>query len=185
MGRRLGPWFVAGTVSVAALFALFSAPRIAAPLGRGSIVPDFELASIGGDTVSMADLRGEVVLINFWATWCKPCEDEMPAMERLYRVLGPRGFEILAISVDESAEPVVEFSQRLGLSFPILIDEDRRVTNEYQTFRYPESFLVDREGKIVERYIGPKEWDAAVYVERIGRLLQSPRGDGPGSPPNG
>lgn len=101
----------------------------------------------------------------------------MPAMERLYRALQSEGFQLLAISVDDSAEPVIEFSQRLGLSFPILLDEDRRVTTDYQTFRYPESFLVDREGRVVERYIGPKDWDAAVYVERIRRLLQSDDAD--------
>ena len=177
MGRWIGPWFVAGTVVVAALFALFSAPRVSPPLGRGSLAPDFELTSLDGDTLSMAAQRGEVVLINFWATWCKPCEDEMPAMERLYRALQSEGFQLLAISVDDSAEPVIEFSQRLGLSFPILLDEDRRVTTDYQTFRYPESFLVDREGRVVERYIGPKDWDAAVYVERIRRLLQSDDAD--------
>jgi peroxiredoxin len=173
MSRGLGPWFVAGTVVVAALFALFSAPSVEPPLGRGSRAPDFELVSLGGDRVSMKTLRGDVVLINFWATWCKPCEDEMPAMERLYRALRSEGFQLLAISVDESVEPVIEFSQRLGLSFPILMDEERRATTGYQTFRYPESFLVDRDGKILERYIGPKDWDSPVYVERIRRVLRA------------
>ncbi|HEY5658261.1 MAG TPA: TlpA disulfide reductase family protein [Myxococcota bacterium] len=173
MVGRLGPWVVAAAVAVAALFALFASPRVPAPLGRGSSAPDFELPRISeGAPISLAALRGEVILVNFWATWCKPCEDEMPAMQRLYGALHEQGFQLLAISVDDDREPVVEFSERLGLSFPILFDADKRVAQAYQTYRFPESFLVDRDGRVVERYIGPRDWDAAVYVDRIQRLLR-------------
>ena len=97
----------------------------------------------------------------------------MPAMERLYRALAPEGLELLAISVDESPEAVAEFRARLGLTFPILMDPRKSVATTYQTYRFPETLLVGRDGVVVERYIGPKEWDAPAYVDRIRRLLGS------------
>ena len=167
-----GPWAVGVAVAIAAVFALLGAPETQAPLGRGAAAPDFSLPKLGGGSVAFEELRGQVVLVNFWATWCKPCEDEMPAMETLYRELREEGLELLAISVDEDAAVVEEFGQRLGLSFPLLLDPDKRAAEAYQTYRFPESFLVDRNGVVVERYIGPKEWDARAYMERIRRLLR-------------
>jgi len=172
VGERRGAWILASVVAVAALFALFSSPRTPAPLGRGSQAPDFSLPRLSdGSRVTLSGLRGKVVLVNFWATWCKPCEDEMPAMQRLYGVLQGEDFELLAISTDDHVEPVSEFRERLSLSFPILLDPDHRVAKLYQTYRFPESFLVDRDGQVVERYVGPRDWNAAAYLERLRRLL--------------
>ena len=142
------------------------------PLGRGLTAPDFELRTLEGERRELSDWRGQVVLLNFWATWCKPCEDEMPAMERLYRALRGREFELLAVSVDEDRESVERFRARLGLSFPILLDPEQRVARAYQTFRFPESLLIGPDGRVVERYVGGKEWDAPAYAERIRRLLR-------------
>jgi len=158
-------------VCAAAVFAVVTAPSTPPPLGRGGVAPGFRLADLEGTSRSLADLRGQVVLLNFWATWCKPCEDEMPAMGRLYEALRGEDFELLAISVDESEPPVRSFSERLALPFPVLLDLDKQVAGQYQTYRFPETFLVGRDGAIVERYIGPKEWDAPAYVERIRKLL--------------
>ena len=97
----------------------------------------------------------------------------MPAMERLYQSLRGDGLELLAISVDDEAAVVQAFGERLQLSFPLLLDASKDVADAYQTFRFPESFLIDRDGTVVERYIGPKEWDAQAYQDRIRRLLQS------------
>jgi peroxiredoxin len=170
--RGFGPWLVAAVVAGAAVFAVLLGPGAPPPIIRGSEAPDFTLARVDdGASVSLGGLRGRVVLLNFWATWCKPCEDEMPAMERLYRELAPAGFELLAVSVDDTVEPVEAFRQRLSLTFPILHDSDGDVSDRYQAFRFPESLLVDGNGVVVERYIGPKEWDAPSYVERIRRLL--------------
>ena len=173
MARGPGAWLVGAAVIVAALFALFANPSVPPPLGRGGVAPGFELPRVGeGPPVSLAALRGRVVLVNFWATWCKPCEDEMPAMERLYRELSGQRFELLAISVDDDAAEVEAFRERLRLSFPILLDANRDVSRAYQTFAFPESLLIDPEGRVVERYVGPKDWDADVYVARIERLLE-------------
>ncbi len=146
---------------------------VARPVARGVEAPTFTLPLLeGGAPVALEDYRGQVVMLNFWATWCKPCEDEMPAMDRLYRALSPEGFEMLAVSVDEESELVAAFRQRLGVSFPILLDPAQNVARAYQTTGFPESLLIDQEGMIVERYIGPRDWDHATYTERIRRLLR-------------
>ena len=147
--------------------------EVDSPVARGLEAPVFSLPMLGGEgTVNLVDTRGQVVLLNFWATWCKPCEDEMPAMDRLYRSLAAEGFEMLAVSVDEESEAVEKFRQRLGVSFPILLDPRQEVSRRYQTTGFPESLLIDRDGMIVERYIGPREWDHANYAKRIRKLLK-------------
>jgi peroxiredoxin len=174
MPSRLGPWLIALAVGAAAAFAILSGPGEPAPVGRGSPAPEFTLERLSdGAPVTLSDLRGKVVLLNFWATWCKPCGDEMPAMERLYRALRSEGFELLAVSVDQDLDEVGRFRERLGLSFPILLDPQQRVARAYLTFRFPESLLIAPDGVVLERYIGAKEWDAEVYVERIRRLLRA------------
>jgi peroxiredoxin len=154
-----------------AAWLLLRDARPAPPLLPGAGAPPFTLPALEGGEVSLERLRGRVVLLNFWATWCKPCEDEMPAMQRLHRSLSGRPFELLAISVDAGRDEVAAFRERLGLDFPILLDPRKRVADSYQSFRFPESWLVDAEGRLVERYVGPREWDAPEYRERIVRLL--------------
>jgi peroxiredoxin len=172
---RAGAGWIALALLAAAAFALLSRGGATAPLTRGSRAPDFELSRLDGQgSVSLAALRGRLVLLNFWATWCKPCEDEMPAMQRLYQALPRDGFELLAISVDEVPGEVVAFQQRLGVSFPILLDSDQRVARSFETFRFPETVLVGRDGVVIERFVGPKEWDAAAYVDLLRRLLAEP-----------
>jgi cytochrome c biogenesis protein CcmG, thiol:disulfide interchange protein DsbE len=173
---RLAGWglglFVVGLGLALMLVGEPAPPRLA----RGDAAPEFDvavLAAAGAEDARLASasLAGHVVLVNFWATWCKPCEDEMPAMERLYRQLAPEGFELVAISVDEDREAVERFRERLGISFPIGLDPRQEASRRYQTLGFPESFLIDREGRLVERYVGPREWDHRDYVERIRRLL--------------
>ena len=145
-------------------------PDVPAPIGRGSTAPDFELERLsGGEPISLARLRGQVVLVNFWATWCKPCEDEMPSMERLYRSLEGEGFELVAVSVDEDPDLVRAFRERLAVTFPIALDPTQDASSRYQTQGFPESLLVDRNGTVLERYVGPRDW--SVYRERIRSLL--------------
>jgi peroxiredoxin len=171
-GRR-GVWLVVLCVAAGAVFALLASPP-EEPVGRGSRAPEFSLPRLGAEApVRLAELRGRVVLVNFWATWCRPCEDEMPAMQRLYETLAGTRFELLAISVDEDPALVEQFRDRLGLTFPILLDPEQRVARAWQTFRFPETLLVGPDGQVIERYVGPKEWDAVAYVERIRRLLEA------------
>jgi peroxiredoxin len=163
---------VAAIIVLAAVVLLYFGSSSAPNVGRGSAAPDFSLRGLDSPAPhSLSGLQGRVVLVNFWATWCKPCEEEMPAMGRLYHQLRPEGFELLAISVGEEESVVRAFRDRLGISFPILLDSDKAVSNRWQTFAFPESLLVDRDGTVLERYVGPRNWDAPAYVARIRELL--------------
>ena len=140
----------------------------------GARAPDFRAIDLAtGDSVSFREhYDGTVTLINIWATWCIPCRVEMPAMERVYRDLAPRGFKIAAISIDEgSPEDVRAFGQELGLSFDMLQDRSTAVQQTYQTTGVPESFLVNREGIIVKRIIGAHDWSSPVNRALVERLL--------------
>jgi peroxiredoxin len=173
-GRVPGVAWLVGLVLVAlAGFLILMAEPIEPPLSRGDRAPSFSLPSLDdGSIVSLADVEGQVALVNFWATWCKPCEDEMPAMENLHQRLADKGFALLAVSVDESRQDVADFRERLGISFPILLDPGQDAARSYQTTGFPESILVDSDGVIVERYVGPREWDHPDYVARVQRLME-------------
>jgi thiol-disulfide isomerase/thioredoxin len=157
----------------------FSLPRLAVAVDPPGVAVD------SADPFDLAALSGRVVLVNFWATWCEPCEQELPAMERLYQRLPRDRFELVAVSIDDEDAKVAEFVKRYSLTFPIVMDRDKKVSEAYQTMGVPESLLVDRSGRIVERYVGPREWDAPEYVERIEALFESVPGAGtrpPGEP---
>lgn len=172
MSGRAAAGSVGALLALGVLWLLAEGSRPVAPISPGTAAPGFELGRVGdGPPVSLESLRGQVVLLNFWATWCKPCEDEMPAMQRLYEALRDEPFELVAVSVDDGEEEVRRFRDRLGLEFPILHDPDKRVSGRYQSHRFPETYLIDRDGTLVARYIGPREWDAPEYRERIRRLL--------------
>jgi thiol-disulfide isomerase/thioredoxin len=160
------------------------------PIVRGAPAPDFDLPRLGADgagsgprRLTLEELAGRVVLVNFWASWCEPCEREMPAMERLYAALPREQFELVAVAIDESEAEVQAFQDRYQLSFPIVLDLDKAVSATYQTMGVPESLLIDRDGQVVERYVGPREWDAPEYVGRIRALIAGSTG-GPASVPS-
>jgi peroxiredoxin len=172
-------WAMAAVVGVAVFAALWLSKPPPDPIRPGQSAPGFTLPRLeGGAPVSLGSLRGHVVLVNFWATWCKPCEEEMPAMQRLYDRLAPAGFQLLAVSEDASRQDVVAYRKRLSLTFPILLDADKTVSQSYQTYRYPESFLIDRDGRILAHYVGPRDWDSSTYQERLEKLVSGSPSDG-------
>jgi len=163
---------VALAAAVAAFAVLLLSPPPEDPIRPGQPAPGFDLPLLdGGATVSLAGLRGRVVLLNFWATWCGPCEAEMPAMQRLHAQLAGPDFELVAVSVDTKREDVDAYRTRLGLHFPIALDPEKRIAEAYQSHRYPESYLIDRDGRILQRYIGPREWDTPIYMDHIRRVI--------------
>ncbi|RLJ70528.1 peroxiredoxin [Hydrogenivirga caldilitoris] len=119
----------------------------------GKEAPNFKLKTIEGKEVSLEDYRGKVVLVNFWATWCPPCREEMPLFERVYRTYRNKGFEVLAVSTDSSLDPVKKFVKEYKLSFTVLFD-DRNITSLYGIQGLPTSFLINREGKVVKVRLG-------------------------------
>lgn len=145
------------------------------PLRIGSDAPDFSALPMapGSEPKGIGDYRGEVVLLNIWATWCGPCRVEMPSMERLERQLGPKGLKIVAVSVDVSGmEPRInEFIEQMQLSFEILHDAPGSIQRTYQTTGVPETFIVGRNGKVRRRVIGADDWASPANVAFLERLL--------------
>jgi cytochrome c biogenesis protein CcmG/thiol:disulfide interchange protein DsbE len=143
----------------------------------GYMAADFTLTDLNGQVHRLADLRGKVVFLNLWTTWCPPCRTEMPAMEALYQRLKDRDFVMLAVSEDErGAEVVAPFVAELDLSFPVLLDPEARLSPRYGVTGYPETFVIDREGRVVNHIIGPAHWHSEEYVRYFEALLDQPHG---------
>ena len=140
-------------------------------LGKGAAAPDFTLPSLDGSTVSLADQKGKIIFLNIWATWCPPCVEEMPSMEKLYQQLKGEDFEILAVSIDkQGAEAVHPFMKKHQLNFTALIDSNETLKYKYQTTGVPETFIIDRNGVIVDKVIGTRDWatpDAILYFKNL------------------
>jgi cytochrome c biogenesis protein CcmG/thiol:disulfide interchange protein DsbE len=174
-------WMLVGAVVSALVIgggALVELGRGVDRLELGARVPDFRAVNLAtGDSISFREnYQGAVTLVNVWATWCAPCRVEMPAMELVYQSLAPYGFKIAALSIDEGdPEDVRAFGRELGLSFDLLQDRSTKVTQIYQTTGVPESFLLDRDGILVKRIIGPHDWNSPVNRALIQRLLDEPR----------
>ena len=156
-----------GALGLAAVLLLVAARQ------RGPMLaPDFSVPDLAGQTVRLSALRGKVVLVNLWATWCPPCREEMPSMERLYQKLKTRDFQLLAVSQDEDGRRVVEpFVRQMKLSFPVLVDPEHQVGDRYGVWGYPETFVIDRSGRVADRVIGPRDWASPESIEKIEKLL--------------
>lgn len=142
-------------------------PRTASP------APDFTVPRLGAGSIALEALRGRLVFLNFWATWCPPCKREMPSMERLYRRYRDRGLAVVAISIDSGGvEGVAAFVKRLGLTFPIGLDPTVEVANRYRVRALPSSFLIDRRGDTVAVALGPRDWDGDAARAVVDSLLR-------------
>jgi len=120
----------------------------------GNLAPDFQLASLEGQTVSLSDFRGNPVLLNFWASWCGPCKSEMPYIQRMHEEWSGKGLVILAIDIGESSATVGEFVEKYALSFMVLLDTDQEVALKYNVRSIPTTFFIDKNGKIQDIKIG-------------------------------
>ena len=134
-----------------------------------SIAPSFKLNDLSGKELSLADHKGKVVLLRFWSTACKSCKEEMPKLETLYQELKPSGLVLIAINIKDSPEKITDFIDGLGLTFPILIDENKSTVKDFKVYGVPTSFLIDKEGIITERFFG--DLSEAETVELVKPLL--------------
>jgi len=140
---------------------------------KGMRAPNFTLPDLNGKRVSLADYKGQVVLLNIWATWCAPCVEEMPSMEKLHQELKNERFAILAVSIDESGADVVRpFMKKHKLNFLALIDSAGTLKSLYRTTGVPESFIIDKQGSILEEIIGPRDWAAPGALRYFRSLIQ-------------
>jgi len=138
-------WIDLSRVSVDLVAAVGGGPELPR---EGFAAPDLTLQTLDGETVTLSDLRGQAVLSNFWASWCPPCRNEMPAIQQVYEEYRDEGFTVLAVNSQEQETRVAAFAGELGLTFPILIDRDGRVFDDYRVAALPTTFFVDRAGVI-------------------------------------
>jgi thiol-disulfide isomerase/thioredoxin len=131
----------------------------------------FKLPARGGGEVDLSSLRGKTVLVNFWATWCPPCREEMPSLSRLAQSFDPQSFEVVTVSVDEGWEPIEKFLTAPKTPYRVALDEGAKVSRTYGTTKFPESYLVDREGKLRLKFVGPRNWtdpNVATLLQEFG-----------------
>jgi len=169
--------FVAGAI---VLLVLGNRDRLR-PVVPGNRAPSFTAYDLEGSARSLKDYRGKVLLVNIWATWCSPCREEMPSMQRLYEAIDDEGFEILAVSIDapfgetdtsgRRGGDLERYAEAVGITFPLLHDPSGEIQEVYQTTGVPESFVIDRKGVIYKKVAGATAWDAPQNIDLIRRLL--------------
>ena len=143
--------------------------------------PDFSLRDPSGGPVSLSGYRGNLVLLNFWATWCGPCRDEMPSMENMSRNFGGQGFTILAVNQKESTAQVVSYMRKNGLNLTTPLDSDGRVSAAYRVYGIPVSYLIDANGNVIGRQAGARDWSTHDVVGAIRTLIGDSVAGGSGS----
>jgi thiol-disulfide isomerase/thioredoxin len=136
-------------------------------------VTDFSLKLVDGRTVTLGALKGRVVFLNFWATWCPPCREEMPSMEILYRRFRDKGLELIAVDIMEGDKAVSAFLSDNNLSFPAALDSNGRVSNRYGIQAIPATFIIDRDGKIILYTVGGRNWNTPAIIAAFEELLKS------------
>jgi thiol-disulfide isomerase/thioredoxin len=150
------------------LYAAIGIQRISGEL----MAPSFALKTLDGQSVNSESLRGKVVVINFWATWCGPCKEEMPTLQRLQRSLQADQFELLAVTTDQQKEAIGSFVKEFDLAFPIALDESKDVSAAFGVRGLPTTVLVGKNGQVLGRAIGPRDWDSREVVALIRSVME-------------
>jgi peroxiredoxin len=155
----------------AALATACMVATAAAPLANAA-APDFTLRSADGRNVRLDELRGQVVLVNFWATWCGPCREEMPRLDTLYQKYRKSGFVLLGVNVDDDPHTALATAAKLGVSFPVLFDTDKKVSKLYDLSTMPSTVVIDRDGKVRFLTRGFRDGTERDYEQQIRGLLK-------------
>ena len=160
-------------LGVAVVLYLFLTPmyRQGEPSLAGKRAPAFSF-SLDGKPMHISDLHGKVVVLNFWASWCPPCVEETPSLNRLQAKIAPQGGVVLAVSEDESEPNYEKFLHDQNVSFPTWRDPEQKVNLLYGTTIFPETYIIDRDGKLVRKVIGPQDWDRGDNYAFLEALLQ-------------
>jgi thiol-disulfide isomerase/thioredoxin len=159
------------------------APELRAALSRARIpvlrakspAPDFTATRLDGSPVRLGALKGKVVFLNFWATWCPPCREEMPSMEALYQRFRGRDLEFLAVDIQEDKDKVAAFMKEYGLSFPAALDNTGRISGEYGIRGIPATFIIDREGNVIASVVGGRDWNTQAVIDALELLISHGR----------
>ncbi len=139
---------------------------------EGSMAPDFEAKDLAGKEVKLSDLRGKVVLVNFWATWCPPCREEIPSMMMLNQSMAGKPFQMIALSIDEGGKAAIEqFFAKSGQSLPAYLDGEQKVAGRYGITGVPETFVVDKKGVILKKIVGGMDWSSPEVIGYLNGLV--------------
>jgi peroxiredoxin len=154
------------------------------PLTVGKEAPDFVLPNLNEKSVRLSDYRGKVVFLNFWATWCKPCREEMPSMEVLYKNFDRDGLVVLAVSIDRvtTKKDIPPFVSSMNLTFPVLVDSWGQTDKRYKLMGVPETYIIDQQGILREKIIGPRDWTVLDNLKTITGLLKNSSKPVPATP---
>lgn len=160
-------------IAAIALATLLSVPVSQAAMpSAGSVAPDFTLKSNGGNNLKLSEFRGQVVMINFWATWCGPCRQEMPLLNRIQEKYRKAGFMLLGVNIDDRPEAAQAMARKLGVHFPILFDTEKRVSRLYDVNAMPSTLLIDRDGKLRYFHLGYRPGYETRYESQVRELLK-------------
>lgn len=166
--------YTAGTVALTLLAACGRGETARArPPEIGQLAPAYRTISLGGDSVSLAQKRGRVVLLNVWATWCHPCRDEIPILQALHERYATRGLDLIGVSVDAHGEEATirDFAKDFNMTYPLWLDPDERVQSTFLAIGVPATFLIDREGVLRWRHVGPVRASDSTLVRELERAL--------------
>lgn len=161
----------AGALLVGAAVFWAARPRASHPLGIGDLTPDFVLSTLGSKEIARRDFRQRVVVVNFWATWCPPCVEETPSLEKFASEMRNEGVTVIGISVDRDEAALAKFAADYHLTFPIARDPDQAVASRFGTFKFPETYILDRQGKVAEKIIGATDWQDPRLVAFVRELV--------------
>jgi peroxiredoxin len=171
--RRIAAWTaVAMAASILVLFAMPSYRQGEASIA-GKPAVDFPL-TLAGKSEHLSDLKGKVVVVNFWATWCPPCVEETPSLNRLQKYIDSRGGMVLGVSVDEDGAAYEKFLKDQAVVFPTYRDASKKSAADYGTSLYPETYIIDRHGKIARKFVGEQQWDSAEMLQYFDAILGQP-----------
>ena len=160
------------TILLGAFLSVIAVTGLAASDLTGKSAPDFVLKSATGENLRLSEYRGDVVMINFWATWCGPCRQEMPLLDDLYARYGRVGFSLLGVNIDDDARRAMQMVEELGVNFPVLFDDTKEVSKLYQVEAMPVTVLVDRAGTVRHVHHGYKPGYEEKYLTEIRSLLR-------------
>ena len=159
-------------LTIGLLFTAFAATSLASSDLEGQMAPDFALKSSTGENLRLSEYRGDVVMINFWATWCGPCRQEMPLLDELYTRYERVGFNLLGVNIDDDSRRAMQMIEELGVNFPVLFDARKEVSKLYDVEAMPVTVLVDREGNVRYVHHGYKPGYEDKYLDQVRSLLR-------------
>jgi peroxiredoxin len=154
------------------LVTVFAATSLASSGLEGQLAPDFALKSSTGENLRLSEYRGDVVMLNFWATWCGPCRQEMPLLDELYKRYERVGFNLLGVNIDDDSRRAMQMIEELGVNFPVLFDARKEVSKLYEVDAMPVTVLIDREGNVRYVHHGYKPGYEDKYLDQIRSLLR-------------